>query len=93
MDRHNGKLTERQMEVVEMVVEGLSNEEIAEKLVLSVCTVKNHVSNIADKLGIERRRMAGRRNVRMEILRWRYEENRAIGCGRIPSAQTEVEDD
>lgn len=48
-------LTEREREVLQLVVEGLSNSEIAEKLVISAATAKFHVSNILSKLGAQTR--------------------------------------
>ncbi len=51
-------LTEREREVLALMVEGLNNREIAERLIISSSTVKNHVSNILDKLGISSRTQA-----------------------------------
>jgi LuxR family maltose regulon positive regulatory protein len=48
-------LSERELEVLGLVAEGLSNREIADKLFLSVGTVKTHVHNIFGKLGVESR--------------------------------------
>jgi DNA-binding NarL/FixJ family response regulator len=51
-------LTEREKEVLEQIARGLTNREIAEKMVISEKTVKTHVSNILDKLGLEDRTRA-----------------------------------
>ncbi|WP_273067051.1 LuxR C-terminal-related transcriptional regulator [Chloroflexus aurantiacus] len=48
-------LTEREIEVLRLIAEGLSNPEIAEKLVLSVGTVKTHVKHIYGKLNVDDR--------------------------------------
>lgn len=48
-------LTERELEVLKLMVEGMNNAEIAERLVVSLSTVKYHISNILMKLGVENR--------------------------------------
>ena len=45
------QLTEREREVLDLVSEGLSNAAIAERLVVSVHTVRNHIANLSAKLG------------------------------------------
>ena len=51
-------LTPRQLAVLDLLREGLTNAEIAERLVLSVRTVDHHVAAILDKLGVRSRRDA-----------------------------------
>ena len=48
-------LTDREREVLELMVEGLNNNEISERLIVSRSTVKFHVSNILSKLGVSSR--------------------------------------
>jgi two-component system, NarL family, response regulator LiaR len=48
-------ITRREMEILELVAQGMSNREIAEKLFVSENTVKTHCSRAFDKLGARRR--------------------------------------
>ncbi len=48
-------ITDRERDVLKCMVAGLNNNEIAEKLVISLGTVKFHVSNIFQKLGVDSR--------------------------------------
>lgn len=50
-----GRLTKREREILFLVAEGLSNKSIAERLVLSVHTVRTHVQTILAKLGAHSR--------------------------------------
>ncbi|MCJ7734149.1 MAG: response regulator transcription factor [Anaerolineales bacterium] len=52
------ELTEREMEVLKLIAKGQSNSEIADSLVISVNTVKGHVSNILSKLHLADRTQA-----------------------------------
>jgi len=51
-------LTERERDVLRLLLEGASNREIARRLVLSVNTVKRHVYNLCGKLGVQSRAQA-----------------------------------
>ena len=51
-------LTSRELEVLKLISEGQTNQQIAESLVIEVGTVKNHVHNILDKLNVSSRREA-----------------------------------
>ncbi len=51
-------LTDRELEVLQLIVNGASNRKIAEKLFISIHTVKNHVHNILDKLEVDNRLQA-----------------------------------
>jgi two-component system, NarL family, nitrate/nitrite response regulator NarL len=49
------RLSRRELEVVNLIDQGLSNQEIAHALVIALATVKNHVHNILDKLDVRTR--------------------------------------
>jgi len=51
----NNRITARELEVIELVVSGLSNREVAQQLELSEQTVKNYTARIMDKLGVRNR--------------------------------------
>ncbi|MFC5290621.1 response regulator [Actinokineospora guangxiensis] len=53
-----GSMTEREREVLELMGEGLSNRQIAERLFLAEKTVKNYVTSVLAKLGMQRRTQA-----------------------------------
>src|SRR5450432_1833006 len=55
---HVGQLTERECDILKLLVQGTSNRQIAEKLYLTEGTVKNHMSNILSKLGVRDRTQA-----------------------------------
>ena len=51
MDKYNN-LTEREKEVLELIIQGKSNPQIANELILSIHTVKAHLESIYKKLGV-----------------------------------------
>jgi DNA-binding NarL/FixJ family response regulator len=61
-------LTQREREVIELIVEGYSNEEIGEELHISLGTVKTHVRNILDKLACDDRTSAAVRALRAGLV-------------------------
>lgn len=70
--RHNGSqigrspgLTGREIEVLSMVADGMTSREISDHLFISENTVRNHVRNILDKLGM---------SSRFEAVHWAYRE-------------------
>jgi NarL family two-component system response regulator LiaR len=61
-------LTERERAVLNLIVEGLNNTEIAVKLVVSPSTVKSHVSHILRKLDVASRTEAAALAVRQHLV-------------------------
>ena len=51
-------ITPRELEILELIAQGLSNKEIAERVFVSENTVKTHSSRVFDKLGAKRRTQA-----------------------------------
>lgn len=56
--REDLSITRRELEILELIAQGLSNREIAQKLYVSENTVKTHSSRIFEKLGARRRTQA-----------------------------------
>jgi predicted ATPase/DNA-binding CsgD family transcriptional regulator len=54
-DVHSGGLSDRELQVLRLVAQGMTNREIAEALVLSEKTVARHLTNIFNKIGVENR--------------------------------------
>ncbi len=54
-DERLARLTEQERKILDLIAEGLTNRQIAERIFLAEKTVKNYVSNLLAKLGMERR--------------------------------------
>lgn len=61
-------LTDRELEILELIVRGCSNAEIAEQSYITVGTVKTHVRNILNKLGVDDRTKAAVRALRAGLV-------------------------
>jgi LuxR family maltose regulon positive regulatory protein len=61
-------LSERELEVLQLIAEGLSNRQISERLFLALSTIKGHNRNIFDKLGVKRRTEAVARASELDLL-------------------------
>jgi two-component system nitrate/nitrite response regulator NarL len=71
-------LTARESEIAGLIDEGLSNKEIAQRLCIELPTVKNHVHNLLEKLGVRRRGEAA------AAWRGQTSRQRGSGKGRVP---------
>ena len=61
-------LSDREFEVLQLVAEGLSNQQIGERLVVALSTVKTHLNNIYKKLGVSKRTQAVARARELDLL-------------------------
>jgi DNA-binding NarL/FixJ family response regulator len=61
-------LTGRQLEVLGLLGEGLTNNEIADRLVVSPRTAEHHVAAVLQKLGASTRRDAARRAAELDVV-------------------------
>lgn len=66
--REDLNITPRELEVLALIAEGMSNREIAEKLFVSENTVKTHSSRVFDKLSAKRRTQAVQRGKELGLL-------------------------
>lgn len=62
------ELSSRELEVLKLITAGHSNQEIADKLYLSLNTVKSHTNNIYTKLGVNRRTQAIEKARKLQIV-------------------------
>jgi DNA-binding CsgD family transcriptional regulator len=63
-----GGLTKRELEVIRLVAQGMSNQEIAESLIISEHTVHRHVANVLSKLGTSSRTAAVAQAAQLDLL-------------------------
>jgi DNA-binding NarL/FixJ family response regulator len=63
-----GRLTRRELEIVELVSQGLQNKKIAERLSITDTTVRHHLTSIFEKLSVTNR---------LELMRYAYDEERS----------------
>lgn len=79
-------LSTRELEIVELVVIGLSNHKIAQQLEISKRTVDNHISNILKKTGAINR---------VELVRWSLQWGKVcldnVNCCSLPNLESENE--
>ncbi|MCB8777428.1 LuxR C-terminal-related transcriptional regulator [Planktothrix agardhii 1032] len=79
-------LSDREVQVVELVASGLTNQEISEKLEISKRTVDNHISNILTKTATDNR---------VSLVRWALQWGKVclddINCCSLPLVTTEDE--
>jgi DNA-binding NarL/FixJ family response regulator len=62
-------LSKRELEVLQLMAEGLSNEEIAERLYVSLNTIKTHTSRVFEKLDVKRRTQAIEKAKRLRVIK------------------------
>ena len=76
-------LSAREIEIIELVADGLTNQEIADKLTISKRTVDNHVSNVFTKTGSKNR---------VALLNWAMDNGRicrdGFNCCALPESDS-----
>jgi DNA-binding CsgD family transcriptional regulator len=76
------ELSERELEIIELVAQGLTNQEIGERLMISKRTVDNHVSNVFTKTGDKNR---------VALLNWAMDHGKicrdGFNCCNLPQEE------
>ncbi|GAB4288437.1 MAG: hypothetical protein Fur0025_22570 [Oscillatoriaceae cyanobacterium] len=84
----NASLSERELQVIELVAAGLTNQEISEHLEISKRTVDNHISNILNKT---------RTSNRVALVRWALQSGKVcindVNCCILPTPNTNEENE
>lgn len=82
---HSTALSERELQVIELVASGLTNQDIAEKLDISKRTVDNHISNILTKTETDNR---------VALVRWALQWGKVclddVNCCTLPPYPPDV---
>jgi DNA-binding CsgD family transcriptional regulator len=80
-------LSDRELQVVDLIASGMTNQEIAEKLEISKRTVDNHISNILTKTATDNR---------VALVRWALQWGKVcledINCCVLPTANAQPEE-
>jgi DNA-binding NarL/FixJ family response regulator len=83
--QNHGTLSDRELQVIELVAAGLTNQEIAEKLAISKRTVDNHISNILTKTATDNR---------VALVRWALQWGKVclndVNCCPLPLPTDEI---
>lgn len=80
------ELTDREREILNLIAMGLTNQAIADQLVIEVGTVKNHIHSIFDKLNVSSRKDAA---LYLSLLR-QHEENEFLSTGVVNAGTQDV---
>ena len=80
------ELSERELEIIELVAQGLTNQEIGETLMISKRTVDNHVSNVFNKTGAKNR---------VALLNWAMDHGKicrdGFNCCSLPQGDQQAQ--
>jgi len=83
--RSFGTLSERELQIIELVAAGLTNQDIAARLEISKRTVDNHISNVLTKTSTENR---------VALVRWALQWGKVclddVNCCSLPEAKDEA---
>ena len=67
-ERDRLDISKRELEVLQLMAQGLSNQEIAERLYVSLSTIKTHSTNLFEKLDVKRRTQAIEKAKRLSLI-------------------------